>query len=62
MADRREWHKSSYSNGNNASCVEVAEEANAVGVRDSQNRELGHICFSPNAWATFLHGLKGSRF
>ncbi|PDP86022.1 DUF397 domain-containing protein [Glycomyces fuscus] len=46
------WHKSSYSGGS-GSCVEVAE-GRAVLVRDTQNRELGHIDYTPEAWAAFL--------
>jgi hypothetical protein len=45
-------HKSSYSGGS-GSCVEVAE-GRAVLVRDTQNRELGHIDYTPEAWAAFL--------
>jgi hypothetical protein len=46
-------HKSSYSGGS-GSCVEVAE-GRAILVRDTQNRELGHIGYTPGAWAAFLH-------
>ncbi len=47
------WHTSSYS-GASGSCVEVAE-GQLVLVRDTQNRELGHIDYTPEAWASFLH-------
>ncbi|MFD6951041.1 MULTISPECIES: DUF397 domain-containing protein [Nocardiopsis] len=47
------WHKSSYSGGS-GSCVEVAE-GEAVLVRDTQNRGLGHIDYTPGAWTSFLH-------
>ncbi|QBI55478.1 DUF397 domain-containing protein [Streptomonospora litoralis] len=57
MTEAREWHKSSYSNGNNASCVEVAE-GQTVLVRDTQNRTLGHLEYSADAWAAFLRDVK----
>ncbi|QKW31743.1 DUF397 domain-containing protein [Nocardiopsis sp. MT53] len=50
------WHKSSYSSGQ-GSCVEVAE-GQSVLVRDTQNRPLGHLDYSAEAWASFLQGVK----
>jgi hypothetical protein len=47
-----EWHKSSYSAGS-GNCVEV-KEGDRVLVRDTQNRELGHIAFAPDAWSALL--------
>ncbi|TQN30412.1 uncharacterized protein DUF397 [Haloactinospora alba] len=48
----REWHKSSYSNGG-TNCVEVAEGP-VTAVRDTQNREAGHLSFSATEWKAFL--------
>jgi hypothetical protein len=46
MAKREpHWHKSTYS-GASGSCVEVAEGQTAL-VRDTQNRELGHLAYTP---------------
>ncbi|MEU5858860.1 DUF397 domain-containing protein [Nocardiopsis dassonvillei] len=45
------WHKSSYSDGAH-NCVEVAE-GKTVLVRDTQNREMGHIGFTSDAWTAF---------
>ncbi|WP_304452347.1 DUF397 domain-containing protein [Nocardiopsis sp. YSL2] len=56
---RRRWHTSSYSSGE-GSCVEVSE-GDRVLVRDTQNRPLGHIEYSADAWTTFLDGVKRSR-
>ncbi len=53
------WHTSSYS-GAEGRCVEVAE-GQAVLVRDTQNRELGHIDYTPEAWASFLRGVATHR-
>lgn len=50
------WHKSSYSAAE-GSCVEVAEGRDIL-VRDTQNRPLGHIDYSAEAWASFLQGVK----
>ncbi|MFL1437116.1 DUF397 domain-containing protein [Nocardiopsis protaetiae] len=56
MRGQLPWHKSSYSSGQ-GSCVEVAE-GQSVLVRDTQNRPLGHIDYSAEAWASFLQGVK----
>ena len=53
-----EWHKSSYSQGD-TSCVEVKEGPHSVLIRDTQNRELGHLSFSSPEWTSFLQDLKG---
>ncbi|PDP85458.1 DUF397 domain-containing protein [Glycomyces fuscus] len=59
MSDR-EWHKSSYSSGVNNDCVEVAE-GQSVLVRDTQNRELGHLAFTTPEWTGLLNTLKTSQ-
>jgi hypothetical protein len=53
-----EWHKSSYSQ-RETSCVEVNEGPHSVRVRDTQNRELGHLSFNAGEWTSFLQDLKG---
>ncbi len=55
-----EFRKSSYS-ANGVNCVEVAETPDAVLVRDTQHRELGHLGFTPGAWAAFLAEAKAGR-
>jgi len=55
------WRKSSYSNDTGGECVEVAETPSAVLVRDTQNRHLGHLGFSPGEWTAFLSSLKNDR-
>ncbi|GAA1071438.1 DUF397 domain-containing protein [Nocardiopsis composta] len=47
-----DWHKSSYSD-RGANCVEVAEGTETL-VRDTQNRELGHLTFPAREWAALL--------
>ncbi|WP_017568758.1 DUF397 domain-containing protein [Nocardiopsis halotolerans] len=55
----REWHKSSYSN-DGAHCVEVGEGRDTL-VRDSQNRELGHLGFERREWTSLLSPLASDR-
>ncbi|WP_150255601.1 DUF397 domain-containing protein [Nocardiopsis deserti] len=54
----REWHKSSYSSGVNNNCVEVAEGQTETWMRDTQNRELGHLHFTTPEWTSLLTTLK----
>ncbi|GAA3736848.1 DUF397 domain-containing protein [Salinactinospora qingdaonensis] len=56
-----EWIKSSYSNSQAGSCVEVAEAAATVYVRDTQHRELGHLAFSATEWTALLSQVKDGR-
>ncbi|NYH54040.1 hypothetical protein HNR06_003629 [Nocardiopsis arvandica] len=51
-----EWHKSSYSGGNNE-CVEVREHNTGADVRDTQNRDLGRLSFSGSEWSAFVIAL-----
>ncbi|MEU6479556.1 DUF397 domain-containing protein [Streptomyces sp. NPDC047017] len=53
------WRKSSYSNGDGADCVEVADALPAlVPVRDSKNPTGPVLLFPSRAWAPFLFSLK----
>ncbi|WP_433699671.1 DUF397 domain-containing protein [Nocardiopsis sp. CA-288880] len=47
------FRKSSYSN-QAQNCVEVADVPGASLIRDTQNRELGHVEYPADAWAAFL--------
>jgi hypothetical protein len=44
-----EFRKSSYS-ANESACVEVADAPGMSAVRDTQNRELGHLEFPAAEW------------
>ncbi|MFL1376841.1 DUF397 domain-containing protein [Nocardiopsis protaetiae] len=46
------YHKSSYS-GDSGHCVEVAE-GTTTRVRDTRNRELGHLGFDAGEWTALL--------
>ncbi|MEV2275707.1 DUF397 domain-containing protein [Nocardiopsis sp. NPDC049922] len=50
------WHKSTYST-NGGDCVEVAE-GRSVLVRDTQNRDLGHLAYPSAEWAGLLAVVK----
>lgn len=58
------WRKSTRSDNGGASCVEVAKNLpGVVGVRDSKDRGGGPVlAFAPEAWASFLAGVKGGEF
>jgi hypothetical protein len=47
-----DWHTSSHS-GNEGHCVEVAEGV-ITGVRDTRNRELGHLSFDVREWSALV--------
>ncbi|WP_304451117.1 DUF397 domain-containing protein [Nocardiopsis sp. YSL2] len=47
------WHKSTYSE-NGSHCVEVQETARGAHVRDTQNREAGHLSFPAGEWSALV--------
>ncbi|MEV4438342.1 DUF397 domain-containing protein [Streptomyces sp. NPDC049577] len=52
------WRKSSYSNMDNGSCVEVADNLpGTVPVRDSKSPGGPALLFSLSAWAAFIRTL-----
>jgi hypothetical protein len=52
------WRKSSYSNGEGADCVEVADTLpGIVPVRDSKNPTGPALVFPAGVWAAFVSGL-----
>ncbi|MCU1683655.1 MAG: hypothetical protein JWQ81_4394 [Amycolatopsis sp.] len=51
------WRKSSYSNGDNGDCVEVATAPGAAAVRDSKSPASGHLTVPAHSWRTFLSRL-----
>ncbi|NYH52412.1 hypothetical protein HNR06_002001 [Nocardiopsis arvandica] len=54
-----EWHKSSYSSGNNE-CVEVREHASGTDVRDTAHREAGHITVPLGQWVALVAQARGT--
>ncbi|WP_106402588.1 DUF397 domain-containing protein [Actinocorallia populi] len=52
------WRKSSYSGQGGQDCVEVADLAPVIAVRDSKNPGRAPLAFSRSAWAAFSTRLK----
>lgn len=52
------WRKASYSGNQGGDCVEVADAAHQVHVRDTQNRPLGHLTFTASNWSALLSSLR----
>jgi Domain of unknown function (DUF397) len=57
MTNSATWRKSSYSGGSGGNCVEVADAASVVAVRDTKNRDGGTLTFAVGAWAAFTAAL-----
>lgn len=57
------WRKSSYSNGDGGTCVEVADNRpGLVPVRDSKNPHGPALLIPGRAWTAFIKGIKGGDF
>jgi len=52
------WRKSSYSGQSGGNCVEVADDASRVLVRDTKDRTGPTLRFTPDAWKAFAKQLK----
>jgi hypothetical protein len=53
------WRKSSYSDGGDTNCVEVADGyPGIVPVRDSKTRAAPPLVFSVSSWFVFMEGVK----
>lgn len=48
-----DWRKSSYSN-TGGQCVEVRDTPQGADVRDTVNREAGHLTFPASEWTALL--------
>lgn len=58
--DHTVWRKSSRSSASGSDCVEVAEMAGAVAVRDSKDSTGPVLRFTPCTWMKFVAGLPGA--
>ncbi|MCB5906688.1 DUF397 domain-containing protein [Streptomyces pinistramenti] len=57
------WRKSSYSNGEGGSCIEVADgHPGIVPVRDSKNPAGPALVFAAAGWSAFVTVVKGDGF
>ncbi|WP_461003238.1 DUF397 domain-containing protein [Streptomonospora sediminis] len=52
------WRKSSYSGGVHQDCVEVASSPQQAKIRDTKNRQAGHLTIPATEWSAFLTDLK----
>jgi len=53
------WRKSSYSDGGDNNCVEVADGyLDLVPVRDSKTPAARPLVFSASSWSVFMEGVK----
>lgn len=52
------WRKSSRTSGSNAQCVEVADLASHIAIRDSKNPERAAHTVTRPAWAAFVDTIK----
>ena len=58
--DALNWRKASYSAANGGGCVEVADRADRVLVRDTQDRTGPVLRFSAAAWRRFADQVRRS--
>lgn len=54
MSHTLKFRKSSYSSGGHENCVEVADFDSGSAVRDTQNRDAGHLAFDRAEWAALV--------
>src|ERR1017187_6234862 len=54
------WRKASYSSNGGGNCIEVADHADCVLVRDTKKRAGPVLRFSPAAWRRFADQVKRS--
>jgi hypothetical protein len=61
LAAGARWRKASRSTAGN-NCVEVAPATGATAVRDSKNRDGGHLTVGAGAWKAFIADVKHGRY
>ncbi|TDB87122.1 DUF397 domain-containing protein [Actinomadura sp. KC216] len=52
------WRKSSRSNTSGSACVEIADLAGNIGVRDSKDPDGPKLTLAPTTWHTLTHQIK----
>ena len=53
-----DWRKSTHSNANGGDCVEIADTARTIVVRDTRDRDGITLAISAAAWQRFTDALK----
>jgi hypothetical protein len=61
MEDVRGWRKASYSGNNGGACIEVANGARMVAVRDSKDKKGPQLEISPETWHSFMSRIQRDR-
>ncbi|MEV5197580.1 DUF397 domain-containing protein [Streptomyces sp. NPDC053720] len=56
------WFKSSYSGGSGTECVEVADLASVIGVRDSKRPLEAGLTVQRSAWTEFVRSLQSPAY
>ena len=56
------WRKSSFSGPNGGNCVEMAETADGVLVRNSRNPNSGSVAFTRSELAAWIAGCKAGEY
>ncbi|MFI8322799.1 DUF397 domain-containing protein [Streptomyces sp. NPDC085529] len=59
--DPVQWRKSSYSGPNGGECIEVADLAPHIAVRDSKDPSRPHLLATPDAFAVFVEAAAQGR-
>jgi hypothetical protein len=54
----RTWTKSTYTNQAGGECVECRTEEDRVLLRDTKNRERGHLSFPLNEWQALITAIQ----
>ena len=58
MTSDNDWRKSSHSGGSGGDCIEVADQAGRLLVRDTKDRAGTTLRFSSAAWRRFIGQVK----
>jgi Domain of unknown function (DUF397) len=53
-----DWRKSTHSDANGGNCVEVADAASVVQVRDTTDRDASMLTLTATAWKAFTSQIK----
>lgn len=59
---RQDWRRSSFCNGANSTCVEVAGNGESILVRDSKNVTAPALIFTTEEWHAFVRGVRAGEF
>ncbi|MEU3895831.1 MULTISPECIES: DUF397 domain-containing protein [Streptomyces] len=58
LASECAWFKSSYSSGAEGNCLEAADLATDIAIRDSKDKKGPGLVFPKTSWAAFTAGVR----